>query len=68
MPDRIELPDTESDLQQILFAETPQQLILAGNGSKLGMGNRPGKVDLLLSVARLNGVIEYVPDDLTVTV
>ena len=68
MPDRIELPDTESDLQQILFSETPQQLILAGNGSKLGMGNRPEKVDLLLSVARLNGVIEYVPDDLTVTV
>ena len=41
MPDRIERPDTESDLQQILVAETSQQLILAGNGSKLGMGNRP---------------------------
>jgi len=68
VPNRIERPNSESDLQQILLAETPRQLVLAGNGSKLGMGNRPEKVDLLLSVARLNGVIEYVPDDLTVTV
>jgi len=39
-----------------------------GGGSKLGWGNPPAGCDLVLSTARLNRVLEYAWDDMTVIV
>ncbi len=43
-------------------------IIPIGNGSKLGIGNPPSRVDVVLSIIKLNHVIEYEPDNLTITV
>ncbi|MCY4569317.1 MAG: FAD-binding oxidoreductase, partial [Candidatus Poribacteria bacterium] len=40
----------------------------AGAGTKLGIGNLPQKVDVVLATTHLNSVVEYEPADLTVTV
>jgi glycolate oxidase FAD binding subunit len=34
-----------------------------GGGTKMGLGNPPRRVDLILSTARTNGIIEHVPGD-----
>jgi glycolate oxidase FAD binding subunit len=34
-----------------------------GGGTKMGLGNPPRRVDLILSTARMNGIIEHVPGD-----
>lgn len=39
-----------------------------GGGTKLGLGNPPGRVGLALDLSRLNRVIDYQPGDLTVSV
>ena len=39
-----------------------------GGGTKLGWGNSPAACDLVLSTARLNRVLEYAWDDMTVIV
>ena len=39
-----------------------------GGGSKLGWGNRPQRCDLVLSLARMNKVLEHAASDLTVSV
>lgn len=39
-----------------------------GGGSKLGLGHAPRSADLLLDLSGLNGLVEYNPADLTVTV
>ncbi len=49
-------------------AEAHVAIVPVGAGTRLGLGNRPRAVDLLLSTHRLNQVIEYEPADLTITV
>jgi glycolate oxidase FAD binding subunit len=39
-----------------------------GSGAALELGHPPARVDLLLETRRLNAVLEYQPEDLTVTV
>ncbi|MGC2109218.1 MAG: FAD-binding oxidoreductase [Candidatus Korobacteraceae bacterium] len=43
-------------------------IIPRGGGTKLWLGNRPRKVDFILSTERLNRVIEHAWGDMTVTV
>lgn len=43
-------------------------IIPRGGGSQLGLGNRPRKADFILSLERLNRVIEHAWGDMTVTV
>ncbi|MBD68967.1 hypothetical protein CMK21_02395 [Candidatus Poribacteria bacterium] len=43
-------------------------VIPAGNGSKLSIGNPPTQIDFLLTMKKFDKVIEYIPDDLTITV
>ena len=43
-------------------------IVPRGNGSALALGHPPTRVDLLLEMRRLDGVLEYHPEDLTVTV
>jgi glycolate oxidase FAD binding subunit len=39
-----------------------------GSGSALGLGAPPARADLVLDLGRLDAILEYSPDDLTVTV
>lgn len=70
MPKAVVVPTSVMEIQDVLrFAsEKNLSVIPAGNGTKLGIGNIPSEVDLVLSTTRLNRVIEYEPADLTVTV
>src|SRR5207249_11479817 len=43
-------------------------VIPRGAGSSLELGNPPARVDVVLELAALDQVIEYNPDDLTITV
>lgn len=69
-PKAVVLPTSVQEIQTILQFAAKQDLsvIPAGAGTKLGIGNVPEKVDVVLSTIRLNSVIEYEPADLTVTV
>ena len=64
------LPASVHEIQEVLnyAADSGLSVIPAGNGTKLGVGNPPDKVDLVLSTSRLDQVLEYEPADLTVTV
>ncbi|HTE20671.1 MAG TPA: FAD-binding oxidoreductase, partial [Armatimonadota bacterium] len=43
-------------------------LVAYGGGTQIDTGFPPGKLDLVLSTRRLNRVVDYQPDDMTVTV
>ncbi len=70
VPKAVVLPASVQELQDVLRFAVKQDLSVmpAGAGTKLGIGNLPQKVDLVLATTRLNDVIEYEPADLTVTV
>ena len=70
IPKAVVLPASVQEMQEILrfAAKADLSVIPAGAGTKLGIGNLPQKVDVVLATARLNSVIEYEPADLTVTV
>ena len=63
-------PADESEVAEILrFANSAGLAVIArGGGSKLEWGNAPVRADLILSLARLDRVIEHAWADLTVTV
>jgi len=51
-----------------LAAEARLAVIPRGAGSALELGNPPARVDVVLDLTGLDRVIEYNPDDLTITV
>jgi glycolate oxidase FAD binding subunit len=69
-PQAVVLPASTHEIQEVLSyaADGELSVIPAGNGTKLGIGNLPEQVDLVLSTSKLNQVLEYEPADLTVTV
>ena len=70
VPKAVVLPASVQEMQDVLqfAAEKGLSVMPAGSGSKLGIGNLPQKLDIVLATTRLNSVIEYEPADLTVTV
>ena len=70
VPKAVVLPASVQEVQDVLRFASKKALsvIPAGAGTKLGIGNLPQQVDIVLATLRLNGVIEYEPADLTVTV
>ncbi len=70
LPKAVVLPASVPEIQDVLRYATNRHLsvIPTGSGTKLGIGNLPPKVDIMLSTTRLNDVVEYEPADLTVTV
>ena len=70
IPKAVVFPESVQQIQELLAlaADRGLSVIPAGSGTKLGIGNVPQKVDLVLSTRRLNSTIEYEPADLTVTV
>ncbi len=69
-PKAVVLPASVQEMQDVLQFAAKQDLsvVPAGAGTKLGIGNLPPKVDIVLATTHLNSVIEYEPADLTVTV
>ena len=70
VPKTVVLPASVQEIQDVLGFASRNDLsvIPAGAGTKLGIGNLPEKVDVVLATTRLNSVVEYEPADLTVTV
>ena len=70
IPKTVVLPASVQEMQEVLRFASKRDLsvIPAGAGTKLGIGNLPQKLDIVLATTRLNGVVEYEPADLTVTV
>ena len=69
-PQAVVLPASTYEIQEVLdyASDSGMSVIPAGSGTKLGVGNPPEGVDLVLSTSRLDQVLEYEPADLTVTV
>jgi glycolate dehydrogenase FAD-binding subunit len=65
---RIARPASVEEASQVLAAAAADGLAVAfaGGGSKLGLGNPPERVDLLVSSERLDQVLEHAAGDLVV--
>ena len=70
VPKAVVLPASVQEMQDVLQFAVKQgvSVMPAGAGTKLGIGNLPQKVDVVLATTSLNSVVEYEPADLTVTV
>jgi glycolate oxidase FAD binding subunit len=63
-------PATETELSRALDYARQAGLLVSprGGGTKLEWGTAPRAIDLAISTARFNRILEYAPDDMTVTV
>lgn len=63
-------PEDERQLASLLAAANEEGIVVIprGGGTKLDWGNPPKRADVILSTAKLNGVMEHAWADLTVTV
>jgi len=63
-------PANDEEFSAVLRYASESELLVAprGGGSALDWGTAPEAVDLMLSTARLNRILEYAPHDMTVTV
>lgn len=70
LPKVIVAPANEMELAEVLRRsnEAGIAVIPRGGGTKLGWGNPPSRVELVLSTARLNEITEHAWADLTVSV
>ena len=70
LPKAVVLPTSVHEIQEVLQFAAKQDLSVmpVGAGTKLGIGNLPPKVDVVLATTHLNSIVEYEPADLTVTV
>src|ERR1039457_3109609 len=69
-PTGVIAPGTAQEVAQVLYYcnYAGLTIIPRGGGTQLGLGNRPSKADFVLSLERLNRVIEHAWGDMTVTV
>jgi glycolate oxidase FAD binding subunit len=63
-------PATAEEAAEALSYAHEQRLATSvrGGGTRIGLGNVPRALDLLVSTEKLNKVVEYEPADLTITV
>jgi len=63
-------PGAPAEVAQVLALATAERLAVAprGAGTAVALGNPPVRLDVVLDVARLDGVVEYSPDDMVATV
>ena len=62
-------PTTVRELEQIVGWASSRGMAMAalGGGTKLGIGNPPSRLDLVLDMSAMNSVTEYDPGDLILT-
>ena len=63
-------PATIEETSEVMKLASREGLAVSprGGGTKIGLGNPPRQVDLILSTARMDGIIEHVPGDQIVRV
>jgi len=64
-PSLVVEPGTIEETSEVMKLASRRGLAVSprGGGTKMGLGNPPRRVDLILSTARMNGIIEHVPGD-----
>lgn len=69
-PSKVVAPGTAQEVAKVLqyCSSAGLGVVPRGGGTKLGLGNRPQKADLILSTERLNRVVEHVWGDMTAIV
>lgn len=69
-PAVVALPATEAEVAACLKVAATHGAAVCprGGGTRMGLGGPLRQCDVVLSLERLAGVVEYVPEDLTVTV
>ncbi|UCC69549.1 MAG: FAD-binding oxidoreductase [Armatimonadota bacterium] len=68
-PVAVAMPESREQVAELLRLASEQRLsvLLRGSGTHLYLGQAPGPIGLVLSLGRLNRIVEYDADDLTVT-
>ncbi len=63
-------PGTQDEVAAVVAACAAEGAALVpwGGGTAMGMGNRPGRMDVVVRLDRLDRVVEFDPDNLCVTV
>jgi len=63
-------PGTIEETSEVMKLASREGLAVSprGGGTKIGLGNPPRQVDLILSTTRMDGIIEHVPGDQIVRV
>ncbi len=69
-PRTVETPETINDLARIVASAAKENaaIIPWGGGTMQHLGNAPRRYDIAIDLTPLNCVVEYAPDDLTITV
>src|SRR5579859_8065842 len=69
-PRAVAEPETEEEVAAVLRFASSEGLVVIprGGGTQLDYGAPPSRADIILSMARISGVIEHAPHDLTLTV
>lgn len=69
-PSKVIAPGTAQEVAKVLqyCSSAGLGVVPRGGGTKLGLGNRPEKADVILSTERLNRVVEHVWGDMTAIV
>lgn len=69
-PEAAARPRSDAEVQTILALAHEHGLAVApiGGGTMLGLGAPPERYDLALDLAAMDGVVDYEPDDFTITV
>ncbi|MFN3477144.1 MAG: FAD-linked oxidase C-terminal domain-containing protein, partial [Candidatus Methylomirabilales bacterium] len=68
-PKAVVFPGSVEEISALMrFASAEHLTVIPwGNGTKRAFGGIPERVDLVLALSRLNGVVDYEPKDLTAT-
>jgi glycolate oxidase FAD binding subunit len=63
-------PANDAELSRVMEYARRENLQVAprGGGTKLDWGTAPAAIDLMISTAKFGRILEYAPDDMTVTV
>jgi glycolate oxidase FAD binding subunit len=69
-PSLVVEPGTIEETSEVMKLASREGLAVSvlGGGTKMGLGNPPRRVDLILSTARMDSIIEHVPGDQIVRV
>jgi len=68
-PSAVVAPGTREEAAAVILhaAERGWAIVPFGAGTQMSLGNRPARYDLALSTRRMNRIVDYQPDDMTVT-
>lgn len=70
VPNSVALPSSEAEVAAVLREAAVAEMVVVpwGAGTKQDLGRPMERVDLVLSLEKLNRVVDYVPADMTITV